>query len=403
MSKALYYLDYVFKFLFINSKGKALLTSAKLIQLDEDFHADGFFMPSVTAENAKSIYDQQIRRYFGLGFLSSFIPGTEAFIARTEYFSSLLKLHKNIRKNASDSDLPLLHYTNLSPFYFLNNYVLRLYGIPWRKDGRDPPKRTFAEALLELPLVSDWQQSKKYNQPEEWYKNLGHTLLNPLRILSSLLRFFHFSLDALIDLIKPYDHLARAGLRILSVVIFYPFHFLAAVAESTVDFVLNCLDTLLIDPLRFGYEVAQQGLQTLFSEYFYVSSEEYDGVAYINLAINGNVNNRFETKVTQSENYTLTLFTDNEKETYIEESQFYKRMKDNLFFSKSDNFLKLSKTEKQTLTLLNDWKKFRQLKLLESDVSLPDDVLSVISIKLMDLAGVEVESGGNTFSTTISL
>jgi hypothetical protein len=163
---------------------------------------------------------------------------------------------------------------------------------------------------------------------------------------------------------------------VFSVVIFFPFHLIVALAEASVDLVLNGLDTLLLDPLRFGYEVAEQFFQNISHEYLYIPSEEYEGVKNINYIATNNLNNdRFQNQVTQSQRYTLSLFfTDKGKEQYLEEFKFYKRMKE------MDCF------ETKTLRLFCEWKKFRQLKILAPDISMPDDVLKTITDKLIDLS-----------------
>jgi hypothetical protein len=191
MPDALLYLDYIFQFLFINSKGKALIDSVHLMKRGKNRpYTLGNFDPPVEAEKAKSIYELQIRRYFGLGFLFSFIPGTEAFTARTEYFSSLRTLHLYIDYGVSRSDHRFLHYLRLTPLYFLDNFIWKIYAIPFIDDVRHPERRTFHEASYELPILSDLLQSQKENRQEKWYKYLVHTLVNPIRILSSLLRFY---------------------------------------------------------------------------------------------------------------------------------------------------------------------------------------------------------------------
>ncbi|MBA3537816.1 MAG: hypothetical protein H0T84_14605 [Tatlockia sp.] len=380
MANVLYKLDYLFKFLFINSKGKALINSAHLINNGK--HRPvllNYYNPIVDAEDAKSIYEVQIRRYLGLGFLFSFIPGTEAFTARTEYFGSLLSLHNYIKVDgaANNSDQPYLHYIRLTPLYFLDNFVGEIYTIPPFNER---------SSLSDLPFNID------HLKQVDWYKTLGHTLLNPIKIVSFLLRLFHCSLVALVFSVLNYCVLAEA-LRWTTQMLFLPLHVVVAIAEASVDLVLNCLDTLLLDPLRFVHEIAKQFLflQNKSHEFVYIPSEEYGGIDNIDniLKINQS-NDRFKNLVTQSTNQTLSLFfTDAGKEQYLEESRFYKRMKEMDYFANSQNFSQMSKAKIQTLKLFSEWKKFRQLKILAPDISMPDDVLNVVTEKLIDLSDTD--------------
>ncbi len=87
MLQALFYLDYVIKFLFITSKSAALEKSLKLFNQSRFAYEQRYYCP-VDIESPRYMYETRIRSYLGLGFLFSFIPGTEAFTARTEYLTS---------------------------------------------------------------------------------------------------------------------------------------------------------------------------------------------------------------------------------------------------------------------------------------------------------------------------
>lgn len=64
-------------YLFINSKINSLLLYTAVYD-----NSSSIRRINNEGLEAKSIYKIQIRRYLGLGFFSSFIPGTEAFLAR---------------------------------------------------------------------------------------------------------------------------------------------------------------------------------------------------------------------------------------------------------------------------------------------------------------------------------
>ncbi|MBA3536950.1 MAG: hypothetical protein H0T84_10125, partial [Tatlockia sp.] len=55
------------------------------------------------------------------------------------------------------------------------------------------------------------------------------------------------------------------------------------------------------------------------------------------------------------------------------------------YFANTDNFSIMSKDEKRTLSLLSDWKKFRQLSFFAKENAIPQDILNVITHQLIDL------------------
>lgn len=101
------FLNHPLIFLFISARGNAFISTAEATNNDWSMQKNTID----NAKQAKNIYDRQIRRYLGLGFLLSFIPGTEAFIARKEYLSSLVHLQNEFNRS---------QITNLSttPFFF---------------------------------------------------------------------------------------------------------------------------------------------------------------------------------------------------------------------------------------------------------------------------------------------
>ncbi|MBA2657650.1 MAG: hypothetical protein H0U70_11840 [Tatlockia sp.] len=90
----------LFSYFFINSKINSLL----------DELTDQTFLNN--ALSAKSIYKIQIRRYLGLGFFLSFIPGTEAFIARI----NLLSVIESCEEQA-------ISWIVTTPFYLINRAI----------------------------------------------------------------------------------------------------------------------------------------------------------------------------------------------------------------------------------------------------------------------------------------
>ncbi|MBA3535832.1 MAG: hypothetical protein H0T84_04370 [Tatlockia sp.] len=78
-----------FSFIFINSKINTLLFA---LTVKDNHYQLSSTLAIMEAEESKAIYKKQIRRYLGLGFFLSFIPGTEPFLARKALLSSILIL-----------------------------------------------------------------------------------------------------------------------------------------------------------------------------------------------------------------------------------------------------------------------------------------------------------------------
>ncbi|MBA3535855.1 MAG: hypothetical protein H0T84_04490 [Tatlockia sp.] len=351
LSKINYYLDYLIKFLFINSKGNLFMHTeeAELFGRYSDVHFP------------KKIYDHQIRRYFGLGFLASFIPGTEAFSARMDYLSSLLESHKIIENRLSRyNDSFYYHLIKLTPLYFLKDF-LKYYEIAHKsiKNINKIRKSNLSELLPELPIMSDILVKNDYRKGHstraDWYIHLGHSLLNPFRMLSSLLLFLHNSVDAILESGESYTfsnptvHLMV--FKAMSAIIFVPLRLLVGVMEATVDLGLSILDSLFLDPIRFGYEVISQHLETKSMEYLYVPYEECDGIRKIEFWLRNPVPHTTATSlVAGTKNYILKIVTEEEKNKYVEDKRFYYQMKNRDEFATSTSFSKMSEEQKFQLS-----------------------------------------------------
>ncbi|MBA3537856.1 MAG: hypothetical protein H0T84_14810, partial [Tatlockia sp.] len=241
-----------------------------------------------------------------------------------------MKLHDFMEAHAPNSHHPFFHYIHLSPLYFLDNFILKIYDIP-----------PFYWSYTIKPEQNKWYMSK-------W--------LNPLKLISSTLMFLHFFFINCFNFIFS-SETPREVFKWVIQLLFFPLHLIAAIAEFSIDLVLISFDSLVLDPIRFIYEAVEEFINP--ADYLYVPSEEYKGVRNISLERN---EERFHNSIIKSENYTLSyFFNDKGKKTYLEESKFYKRMKEKKYFANTDNFSIMSKDEKRTLSLLSDWKKFRQL------------------------------------------
>lgn len=224
---------------------------------------------------------------------------------------------------------------------------------------------------------------------KNWYKHLGHTLLNPIRVISSSLLFLRHAIFTLIDLGATTHYgtnLPRTIFKLFFAIIFNPFQYSIALIEYTVDLALGILDTLLLDPLRFGYEVVKQFFETRSDEFLYVPREEGEGVANIIRALGSNVGDSVGLDdVAKSKKYILKIFSHEQKEKYLEDYRFYNQIKTQECFLYSRNFAHMSTSNKQKLRLLYNWEKVRLFGIFAQAQNIPGDILKVVCRKLVDL------------------
>lgn len=278
-----YYLDMPIKFLFVNSKGKCLIDALTLTSPGTEGHLMGLRK----LLNAQQNYEVLTRRYMGLGFFASFIPGTNAFAARMDYVREQLEVHKAIQEILNGHEFPFHGAIQLSltPFYFLENFAENYCSIT--DTALNNIVKIRKDSLLKLvsyfPIASDFIQvnSGSITLKKDWYENLGHTLVNPLRIISSLLRFLHRTVDAIFEIGAENgteSSLGRKFFKGLSAFLFLPVRLLVGVVEAAVDFVLDTLHTLLIEPWSFAYETGKQLVTTWSKELLYIPDKEYKGI-----------------------------------------------------------------------------------------------------------------------------
>lgn len=379
LNKLNYYLDYPVKFFFINSKGNLLITHShdldemSNLQSGEREFSDEHSRPTSLAKEARTIYNKQIRRYLGFGFVASFLPGTEAFMARKDYFSSLLQLHKK-----TEGDIESLRskdhfltscpwHTNLigiglSPFFFLEGLLFEFYSIIYdiREFKRhcidDIRKDSFFELMTYLPIISDIAYAPR-GLPDEvkqkeikltWYKNLSLTFINPVRLVSSTLKFLHYTVYAIFELGADYnDHkaqnkasLPRQILKGIAAAFFIPFRLLIGVVEKSVDLVWSAVNALLIEPFRFVYEAGKQLADTWPKKFLYLPNEEYKGIKSVSQALQQETIPAPEKKKSkskfQSEAYTLKIALPAKEERYANYNTFFKAHCNETMFTSND-------------------------------------------------------------------
>ncbi|MBA3537801.1 MAG: hypothetical protein H0T84_14530 [Tatlockia sp.] len=158
------------------------------------------------------------------------------------------------------------------------------------------------------------------------------------------------------------------------------------------DLVLDLLDALLLEPLRFGWEVVKQFYETRSEEFLYVPLEEYEGVANIKRALNsnGDIGNKVSLDVDiQSKKYILKILSDEKKENYLKDYRFYNQMKTQECFINSRNFSNMSISNKKKLMSfsyqLAGWEKFLLFAVV-AQTNIPSDIFNVIYRNWVDLS-----------------
>jgi hypothetical protein len=244
----------VFSFLFINSKINSLL-----FWLSSGLQNNSVFItPRINeAKIAKSIYKKQIRRYLGLGFFFSFIPGTEAFLARETLLANIEKLESTM--DGIDNLIPWVMKTPLHIFVrtylsiVINNY-----------------KHTIASIL--------------FGQEEEPERlNRLNPLLYPAQLIFSFIIFIINSSGpfSIINFIKDLPLILKIPVYpILFLIgcIVFPVLMISVILYFTTELILNSLNTLVIEPFKFAYEVIHQLITNWDLDFASMPTDDYNKI-----------------------------------------------------------------------------------------------------------------------------
>ncbi|MBA3537321.1 MAG: hypothetical protein H0T84_12045 [Tatlockia sp.] len=344
-------LDRILTFLFINTKAKTRLFRGEYNVTEFN---DANLINVQELNYVKLIYEKQIKRYFlGLGFFLSFIPGTEAFIARKELYKNLITHPKS------------------SAYEFLDPIVGTLFGTmsnyTWGRDF------DFDEAFFKLIHGT----GAKY-----WV----HHPINIFQYLAGMLESLrHFFWNEYEFNNNPEALLTRFGFGILLAIDFLLLVSVIFLLVIPTEFVLNMIDTLIFDPLRFIVEEIKQSYDYYDKEFLYVPSEEYNIVKMINNALNIPAQ---ENSTTISANqYTLEISSSEKKNQYTTcvNGLFFKTYKNEPMFWKKDH--KAIAAAHRTLENLERFYFFNK----SMDV-LPKDMVNLIAAVSLENEMTEDES-----------
>lgn len=225
----------------------------------------------IQATHLQSFYNFQIRRKFGLGFLLSFIPSTQAFKARVDYFKATLALDNVIlisrRANVKSPTLSLFlcALASRSPtsllFYF-KGFIDKYLGVIVNTKSYiiNNRKISIKRLVHRLPIIISFYKKTK----TQVFLDIMHTLFNPAKFFSLLLSFCHVSVDRFFEIgAREGSESAwpRVLLKSLSGLIFLPMRIIVATIEAAIDSLGKTIKFICFSPLQFLYQSALQTIK----------------------------------------------------------------------------------------------------------------------------------------------
>jgi hypothetical protein len=238
-------------------------------------------------ETAETIYKKQIRRYLGLGFFLSFIPGTEIYLARENLLSIIEEAElENERRE------PVFSFIINSPLHVIL-YTIVTIGSSFRNGLTSTLKR---------------------NEDEQVNR------LNPFLYITQLL----------VLILKEMPEIA------LFYVVLIPLLVVFTILQFVTELVLNSLFSLLIEPLIFGYEVIEQLVTEWPLEYASTPTEDYKKV---NKLLNATNDPMYYNETYSTKELTLIEARKQSISSYKkhEEHAYFKLYKNTGLFDKRDS------------------------------------------------------------------
>ncbi len=286
------------------------------------------------AKNAKTIYKKQIRRYLGMGFILSFIPGTDAFLARETLLTNIE--HLESKKLFWMEELPwsdesendLIPWFMKSPLHIIIRTFLAI------------THHNYEDSFESIFFGQNIGSSNRLN-PFLYPAQLVVLILKAIRNNHLFYRInSYFGQFILILQIPAYAVIFIA----LGVAFSIAFSILipGIVLYFVTELLLNSLNTLLIEPFKFVYEVLNQLVTNWYLDFAYMPTDDYNKVSKILAATDKKLiddaikNNSLNIYLTEE----LTLIESTEKiidsMEKLRNSFFYKINQDKDLFIKSD-------------------------------------------------------------------
>ncbi|MBA2709628.1 MAG: hypothetical protein H0U57_03425 [Tatlockia sp.] len=283
-------LNNFFSFLFINSKINTLkyFFSIYTNVLEPEVRSI-----ITLADAAKAIYKKQIRCYFGLGFLLSFIPGTDAFLARDNLLSVIIKIELKVKGSKGVTIALGRPFAFVSPlFIFIRPFF----------------------AILFFNGVYNLSKILKGVNDHSW----GLNRINPFLYFVQLIRFFIVALNLKSKIEKTtlpsWLHWLLSPLYIIGTAGFL----IGFLLYFTTEIILNSLNTLLVEPLKFIYEVIFQFFETWNLEFTFIPTDDYLKIDKTLTSLSNNPTSLDEDNLYNSNESNITKVYETQELTLIE-------------------------------------------------------------------------------------
>lgn len=252
-----------FSFVFINSKINSVIFELEAeLKLNQEGSAE---LSKVLTEGrqAKLIYKKQIRRYLGLGFFLSFIPGTDAFRSREALSNFIHKVETNESELFDEGNI--LSF----PFNILWTTFRALYH-SWEKI-----------IVGEISYKEDLKGLNPLN-PFLYLTHLVVLLIKPIFewMNTPIKKDDDNFLDSLFSFSKPLAFVFFIILSLITYILGIPIAILLVLFLAT-ELVLNSLNTLFIEPVKFAFEAIQQLVETWGFEFACLPTEDFEKLEYL--------------------------------------------------------------------------------------------------------------------------
>ncbi|MDP1602500.1 MAG: hypothetical protein Q8M03_04475 [Legionella sp.] len=211
---------------------------------------------------AYQAYKSSAKQYLGFGLILQYIPGTNANKARQQLANELKPAIDEMRKRIVERPASLFKkysylfslysYLNIGPFFKFMDDAATGFDKPGLTENQ---KTSLLKLILKLPVLIDIFQadnSKEIQLHEDALMNVIRTIINPVRLLDNALDFIHQVANRLVDIGSDrykYSSLPRFFLKIIPAVILGLVKIPVKALKHAVNFLLEVVKVLTIDPL----------------------------------------------------------------------------------------------------------------------------------------------------------
>jgi len=236
-------------------------------------------------------YDFFCQKYFGLGFVASFIPGTEAFLARkilsgeVDQFSNKLIRKLKTNRNSLEKRYHITLLRGVVAGAVLGEVLGVLIDIlqPYRnKERQYDLKLSFKKLISYLPFLQDIyyvDSNRTAHLKADMLANLIHTLCNPVRLVDDFLSFLNKAINGIIEIgSEKYKESGaiRKGLKLFVGVVFTVINFPMKILKAIADIPYQILKNVIYDPLKFIASFLKKSDENL--DQLIINNEDSDAI-----------------------------------------------------------------------------------------------------------------------------